>query len=61
MAGSFGELVVRSEEEVDDLSNRVSEVKDTVGTKWKGMTFEDGIRSTIDWLVGDQDEDPLED
>lgn len=43
--------LIRSEDEINDLLNEVAEVKDAKGTKFRGMTYEDGIESAIRWLL----------
>ena len=50
----------RTEEEVNDLVDRASELENRVGSKFPGMTYEQGIRAMYDYLSGNND-DPLED
>jgi hypothetical protein len=49
----------RTEEEVDELANLAFEIKDEIGSRYPGMSYEDGITNTIDWLRGHSD-NPLE-
>jgi len=50
---------VRTVEEVDAVIDKVIE-QSAKGTKWAGMSYEDGLRAMYDFLTGDG-EDPMED
>lgn len=52
--------IVRSQEEIDAVLNEVAEQGEKGGTKFAGETFESGLRSMYEWLVGDVDENPYE-
>jgi hypothetical protein len=52
-------VCVRSDEEIEDLASRAAE-RTHQGTKWPAMTYEEGVRAALDWLMGDVDEDPLD-
>ena len=53
--------VVRTSDEVNEVLNAVA-VKINQGcSKFPGMTYEEGVRAAIDWLVGDIDDNPMED
>jgi len=52
--------VVRTDEEINRVLDKVMEAQQK-GSKYRGMSFEDGIREMYDWLTGDQDEPPMED
>lgn len=43
--------IERTDNEIDDLLNACAETKDTQGTKFRGMSYEDGIESAIKWLT----------
>jgi hypothetical protein len=51
---------VRTEEEIEDLLATAYEVKDEGGSRYPGMSFEDGITETLEWIKGDREENPLE-
>jgi hypothetical protein len=51
--------VVRSEKEIDEVMNKAAEAMDN-GSKFFGMSYEDGVRETIEWLRGDSEESPME-
>ena len=50
----------RTEQEVEALIDKVME-QENIGSKFPGMTYEQGIRAMYDWLNGDTDEDPMTD
>jgi hypothetical protein len=54
----------RTEEEVEEQRGRVLDQMDAAGgrshSKWPGMTFEQGVLATIEWLLGDRDDPPIE-
>jgi len=31
------------------------------GSQWPGMTYEQGLRAGIDWILGDTDTNPMDD
>jgi hypothetical protein len=52
--------LARTQEEIDRLENWAAEGQDN-GTHYFGMSYEDGIRNTIDWLLGRSDTSPADD
>ena len=53
--------IKRTDEEIDNLMNRVGDQVNKGGSKYPGMTYEDGLREMLDWLTADEPEaDPLE-
>lgn len=50
----------REEEEFDDVINTAYEIKDEVGSKWPGMSYEDGVIAALEWAKGERDEHPFE-
>ena len=53
-------ICVRSQEEIEEQQDRCQEGREK-GSKYPGMSYEEGILVTIDWLFGDTDEKPMED
>lgn len=49
----------KTEKQLEDLSDKASEIINSTGTKYSGMTYEQGIRDTIDWILGNSDDEPL--
>lgn len=49
-----------TDEQVDDVINMAYEIKDEQGTKWPGMSYEDGVLAALRWVTGEEDENPFE-
>lgn len=52
--------IERTEDEVWDVLNAALESEDE-GSKWPGMSYEQGVRAGIEWLIGQRDSNPMED
>ncbi len=52
---------MRSDDEINDQINRAANVADAVGTKFRGMTYEQGVSDALRWILNDDDEKPLND
>lgn len=52
--------IERSEEEINDVLNKAMEGVDK-GSKWPGMSYEQGVLAALDWLFGTVDFNPMED
>jgi len=46
-------------QEIEEVLNWASEAVDT-GSKYPGMTYEEGVEAMFRWLVGDCEEKPNE-
>ena len=53
--------IVRSDAKIDDLMNECFEAEEQGTTKFRGMSFEEGIRHAISWLTDAEAPHPLED
>jgi alpha/beta superfamily hydrolase len=51
--------ILRTEEEIDRLEAWAAEGQSN-GTHYSGMSYEDGIRETLDWLLGRRDTSPAD-
>lgn len=51
----------RTEDQVWEQLNAAEEQMMKGGTKWSGMTYEQGVANAIRWMVGDDDTPPMED
>jgi hypothetical protein len=51
--------IIRTEEEIDRLEAWAAEGQGK-GSHYRGMSYEDGIRATLDWLLGRRDESPAD-
>lgn len=49
--------IVRTQEEIDRVLNWAHKGREK-GSHFPGMSYEDGILATIDWLTGYDDEAP---
>ena len=36
------------------------EIGDTIGSKWPGQSYEEGVTAALNWVLGDDDVHPLE-
>lgn len=48
-----------SQSEIDDVLNQCAEASDS-GSRWPGMSYEQGVEAAIRWMQGDY-EHPLSD
>lgn len=51
--------IEKTDKEIDDVLNRAAEHEETIGTKWHGMTYEQGVQAGIHWLIGDWEDNPM--
>lgn len=51
---------VRTAQEVDEVYEAARNTQ-SIGTKFSGMTYEEGIIATIEWLKGESFDNPMED
>ena len=42
-----------TEQQIDDVLNQCSDQLDEGGSKYHGLSFEEGVRDAIQWLRGD--------
>lgn len=52
--------VRRTQEEIDEVMNQAAEAMDQ-GTKWLGMSYEEGVHNALLWVIGDREDSPMED
>jgi hypothetical protein len=52
--------VKQSDEDIARLENEAAEAEDN-GSKFPGMSYEQGIMETLRWLQGDSDDFPMDD
>lgn len=50
----------RSQEEIDEQMNKASEGIDQ-GSRWPGMSYEQGVDAALRWVTGDDDSAPMDD
>lgn len=54
---------MKTKKEIEDACERAAEMHDRAsenGSKYPGMTYEDGLREAFDWITENQEEDPTE-
>lgn len=52
--------IVRTDDEVDTVIEECYN-SEAEGSKFPGMSYEQGVKAGIEWLVGDSDQNPMED
>ena len=52
--------VYRSEEDIDEQINLAAE-RVGQGSRWPGMSYEQGVDSALRWVTGEIDDAPMED
>ena len=50
--------IVRTEDEINEQRNLAIEGVDS-GSKWPGMSYEQGVEAALAWLLGDSDDAPM--
>ena len=48
--------------DIDEIEKAIDRASDMVnkGSNFGGMTYEEGIREALEWVIGWQDEDPTQ-
>lgn len=50
-----------SDEEMSEQVNRALNIQDRKGTLYRGMSYEQGVSDTLDWVLGNNSDKPLSD
>ncbi|QGJ89476.1 hypothetical protein PBI_SMARTIES_73 [Microbacterium phage Smarties] len=50
-----------SQSDVDDVINDAHEQIDNGGSRWPGMSYEQGLVAGLQWVTGETDDHPYED
>lgn len=50
--------IQRTEDEINEVLNKASEGVDA-GSRWPGMSYEQGVQSALLWLFGDYEDNPM--
>lgn len=53
--------VKRTNKEIDDQLNLANAWEEKGGSSVRGMSYEQGVKAGIDWVLGDIDHLPIED
>lgn len=51
-------MTERTQEEIDQQNDKAAETEDN--SKYPGMSYEAGVRATLDWVTGQSEEQPME-
>jgi hypothetical protein len=51
--------IERNDREIDRLLDDTIQAE-SEGTKFPGMTYEEGVRAAIDWITGNSDDYPMD-
>lgn len=54
-------MYARSEGEIEEVYKKAQTQVQKGGSKWRGQTYEQGVRDTIEWIFGQTDDNPMED
>ncbi len=49
-----------NESEINDVLDSCMDSEDEGGSKWPGMTYEQGVSAAVNWMTGDGN-NPMED
>ena len=53
--------IIRSEQEIWDLLSQCAEVEETGSSNYPSMSYEQGIKAAIEWIIGDIKDHPIND
>lgn len=48
------------EDQIDDVLNRAVEVVDQGGSQFPGMSYEEGVLNGISWVLGHNNDNPMD-
>lgn len=52
---------MREDNEINDIVNACMEQNEKGGSRFPGMTYEQGVAAALDWMTGDTDDNPYPD
>ncbi len=52
--------IKRSGKEIEDVLDAAAEGEES-GTKWPGMSYEQGVLAALRWVFGESDDNPMAD
>ena len=50
-----------TQEQIDEVLNKISVQADKGGSKWPGMTYEQGVEAALMWITGVWEDNPIDD
>jgi hypothetical protein len=51
---------MKTETEIQQLADDASDLIYKRSSKFKGMTYEEGVRAACEWMINEENENPLE-
>jgi len=51
--------IKRTDKEIDKVINRANQIKQVGTTKYPDLTYEEGVRNTLLWIIGDNKDNPM--
>lgn len=54
-------MIKLTQVQIDEVLNECTQQEEKGGSRWPGMTFEQGVQATLEWVSGDRDVSPLVD
>ncbi len=45
----------------DDMEKVINAIVDNPDPRWSAMTYEQGVRAALEWVLGEEDHNPLDD
>jgi len=51
---------IRTDEEIQDVIDKASKLTSKGKSKFPGMSYEEGIRDALEWVLNDDAENPLD-
>lgn len=51
----------RTDDEINDQLNRAMEQEDAGGSRWPGMSYEQGVSAALNWAIGHIEDEPIPD
>jgi hypothetical protein len=52
--------MVRTDDEINGVIDAANDAINEHGSKFPGMSFEDGVKHALEWVTGETDENPME-
>lgn len=53
-------MTKRTESEIREQIHKALDNMDEGSSIFPGLTYEDGVQASLDWVLGEQDEEPME-
>jgi hypothetical protein len=48
-------------DEIDEQLNLAAEAEESGGSRWPGMSYEQGVSAALRWATGESNDPPMED